>query len=148
MGAAVILLKAEAERRVREAGEQAYPNECCGALIGVFGYDGIKTVEGIIPIQNTREVEEQYHRFQIESEDLMRVENEARSRKQDVLGFYHSHPDHPARPSLFDQDHALPFYSYVIVAVEQVRSTELTSWELTSDRTQFLEERIERFNEE
>ena len=60
----------------------------------------------------------------------------------DVIGFYHSHPDHPAAPSEYDKDHALPFYSYVIVSVRQGVAGELTSWELTADRAVFLPENI------
>jgi proteasome lid subunit RPN8/RPN11 len=60
--------------------------------------------------------------------------------KLDVIGFYHSHPDHPAAPSAYDKDHALPFYSYVIVSVQQGKAQDFTSWELTADRTAFLQE--------
>jgi proteasome lid subunit RPN8/RPN11 len=67
----------------------------------------------------------------------MKAELAARKRGWEVLGFYHSHPDHPARPSDYDREYALPFYSYVIVAVERGKAAELTSWELAADRGQF-----------
>jgi len=60
--------------------------------------------------------------------------------KLDVIGFYHSHPDHAAKPSEYDKDHALPFYSYVIVSVEKGAAKELTTWELSADRKVFLAE--------
>jgi len=60
----------------------------------------------------------------------------------DVIGFYHSHPDHPSAPSDYDKDHALPFYSYVIISVKQGKADELTSWELTPDRAKFVAEKI------
>jgi proteasome lid subunit RPN8/RPN11 len=138
----MLTLPREWEEAIRTEGEAAYPNECCGVLLGQYGDTGSRTVEGIIPIHNAREAEEQYHRFQIDSEDLMKAEKEARKQNRDVLGFYHSHPDHPARPSEYDQEHALPFYSYIIVGVEKGKSAELTSWELKTDRTQFLEEEL------
>ncbi|MDR3342653.1 MAG: M67 family metallopeptidase [Treponema sp.] len=137
----MIVLPGVWEDAIRQEGERAYPNECCGILLGRIRDDG-KSAEGIIPIHNAREAEEQYHRFRIDSEDLMRAEMEARKQNRDVLGFYHSHPDHPARPSDYDKDHALPFYSYIIVAVERGKAAELTSWELTPNRAQFLEEKV------
>jgi len=126
---------------IRSEGESAYPNECCGILLG-RGAGEAKQVEEIIPIDNAREEAEQYHRFRIEPEDLMKAEKTARKQGRDVLGFYHSHPDHPARPSDYDREHALPFYSYVILEVHEGRAGELTSWELTEDRTAFMEEKI------
>ncbi|GHU54408.1 hypothetical protein FACS189442_0600 [Spirochaetia bacterium] len=127
---------------IRREGEKAYPKECCGALLGTLLDDNSRRVENILPIDNKREEAEQYHRFEIQPEDYMRAEKTARSQGRDVLGFYHSHPDHPAKPSDFDRDHALPFYSYVIAAVEKGKAVDLTSWELTTDRTQFLEEEL------
>jgi proteasome lid subunit RPN8/RPN11 len=138
----MIELGAEWDTAIRREGEKAYPNECCGVLLGMILDDNGRRVENILPIDNKREEAEQYHRFEIQPEDYMRAEKTARSQGRDVLGFYHSHPDHPARPSGFDQDHALPFYSYIIVAVEKGKAADLTSWELTTDRTQFLEEEI------
>jgi proteasome lid subunit RPN8/RPN11 len=136
----MIALKAETERRIREEGEKAYPDECCGFLLGRFNDDGGRRAETIIPVANAREAEEQYHRFVIRPEDFMRAEKEARRQNRDIIGIYHSHPDHPARPSEYDREQAMPFYSYVIVAVEAGRAAELTSWELADNREQFFEE--------
>jgi proteasome lid subunit RPN8/RPN11 len=72
----------------------------------------------------------------------MKAELEARKRKLEVLGFYHSHPDHPARPSDYDREFALPFYSYIITAVDKGKAGDFTSWELTTNREQFLPEEI------
>jgi proteasome lid subunit RPN8/RPN11 len=140
--AVVILLKAEAERRVREAGEGAFPNECCGFLLGGFSPGGEKQADTVLAVENTREAGEQYHRFVISAEDFMRAEIEARRLKLEIVGIYHSHPDHPARPSDYDREHALPFYSYLILAVKAGKAEELTSWELNDDRTKFMEEGI------
>jgi proteasome lid subunit RPN8/RPN11 len=138
----VIALSAELEAVIRGEGEAAYPDECCGILLGRLSEDGRKIAEAVMPIVNAREAEERYHRFRIEPEDLMRAEKEARKQGRDVLGFYHSHPDHPARPSDYDREYALPFYSYIIVAVEGGRAGDFTSWELAADRSVFLEEDI------
>jgi proteasome lid subunit RPN8/RPN11 len=146
----VLALGPEWEAAIRAEGEKAYPNECCGVLLGKLedtaeGLEGGKRrVENIIPIENSREEAERYHRFEIQPEDLMRAELAARKAGRDVLGFYHSHPDHPAKPSDFDREHALPFYSYVIAGVNKGRAGELTSWELAPDRANFLEEEIWR----
>jgi proteasome lid subunit RPN8/RPN11 len=133
---------------IRAEGEKNYPHECCGAILGraadpcISGDGGLRAAKAVVPIENAREAEAQYHRFIIEADDVMRVELAARKQGLDILGFYHSHPDHPARPSDYDQEHALPFYSYVIVAVEKGGAAALTSWRLTADRSGFVEEEI------
>ena len=81
-------------------------------------------------------------RFRISAEDYRRAEARAAERGSALLGFYHSHPDHPARPSEFDREHALPWWSYVIVSVQQKRSTDVLSWELREDRSRFDAEEI------
>jgi proteasome lid subunit RPN8/RPN11 len=140
----MLRLSSELEKRIRRDGETAYPNECCGVLIGEIDNDGIKTVKHTLTIDNAREDGEQYHRFLITPEDMMKAEQSARSMKLDVIGFYHSHPDHPSAPSGYDKDHALPFYSYVIVSVDKGKAQVLTSWELKDDRTDFVQEEINK----
>jgi proteasome lid subunit RPN8/RPN11 len=140
----MIVLSGNQEAAIRKEGEIAYPNECCGILLGTLGDNGRRAVEDIIPIENAREAGEQYHRFRIEPEDLMKAEFAARKRRLDVLGFYHSHPDHPAKPSDYDQEHALPFYSYIITAVDKGKAGDFTSWVLKADRSEFVREEIKR----
>jgi proteasome lid subunit RPN8/RPN11 len=137
----VILLKAETEERIRQEGEKAYPNECCGFLLGLTA-EGDRRADLVLTVENAREAGEQYHRFVITPEDFMRAEKEALKQNREIFGIYHSHPDHPARPSDYDREYALPFYSYVILAVTAGKAAELTSWELSGDRNQFLEEEI------
>jgi proteasome lid subunit RPN8/RPN11 len=141
----VIVLTAEVERRIREEGERGWPNECCGFVLGALENGG-KRADFVLPVENNWEAGEQYHRFVISPEDFMRAEAEARRGKKELLGIYHSHPDHPARPSGYDKEQALPFYSYLIVSVRGStagpRAEELTSWELSDKRDQFLEEKI------
>lgn len=138
----MISLKALDQQAIRAHGEADFPYECCGLLIGRFAEDGTKEVEEIMAISNAREEEAKRTRFLIKAEELMRGEKHARSRNLDVIGFYHSHPDHPAIPSQFDLDHAWPVYSYVIVSVMAGQSADLTSWELDPDAGKFNSEEI------
>jgi len=138
----MLRLSPDLEKNIRADGEAAYPNECCGVLIGEVDSEEIKTVKSTLTIDNAREDGEQYHRFLITPEDMMKAEQTARSMKLDVIGFYHSHPDHPSKPSGYDKDHALPFYSYVIVSVDKGKAQILTSWELTDDRSDFVQEKV------
>ena len=139
----MIELTQEITRLIGAEGEKAYPNECCGALFGHFSAQGDARVTAIFPIVNARESEEQYHRFVITADDSLRAERAALSQDVDVIGYYHSHPDHPAIPSEFDREHALPFYAYIIVAVAQREAGALTSWRLTQDRQRFLQEDVQ-----
>jgi len=126
---------------IKAEGKKAYPNECCGILFGSLDEKGEKTVTQILPIKNEFSEGEQYHRFLITPENMLDAEKKARALKLDVLGFYHSHPDHPAKPSDFDREHALPFYSYIITSVEKGEALDFTSWILKDDRSAFdLEE--------
>ena len=136
----MLILPNELETTIRTESENAYPNECCGILMGEINDTGTKTVRQVEAIVNAREDGAQHNRFLITAEDMLHAERTARVAKLDVIGFYHSHPDHPSAPSEYDKSHALPLYSYVIVAVEKGVSKELTSWELTPDRTAFLSE--------
>lgn len=127
---------------IRKHGEADYPNECCGLLIGNFDAAGGKFADEVYPISNAREEPAKRNRFLIAPEEMLRGEKHARARKRDVVGFYHSHPDHPAKPSQLDLDHAWPVYSYVIVSVVNGAAAELLSWELNSDRLHFNPEEI------
>jgi proteasome lid subunit RPN8/RPN11 len=125
---------------IREHGRRTYPEECCGALLGRF-VDGVATVEVARAIANVRE-DGRRRRFLVDPRDYLEVEREADRQGLTVLGFYHSHPDHPAAPSDFDRRHAWPNLHYVIVAVEAGVPRELTSWLLSEDRSIMREESI------
>lgn len=142
---------------IRGHGAREYPNECCGLMLGTAD-DDRKEVREIIPLANLRHdpkraqellpldapgKESERNRFLIDPLEQLKVEKEARARGLDVLGYYHSHPDHPARPSNYDREHAWPWYSYVIVSVERGEAKALTSWVLAEDRTRFDEEAVE-----
>jgi proteasome lid subunit RPN8/RPN11 len=132
-----LTLSAKELEQIRLHGEADYPHECCGLLIGSFDASGAKVADEILPIGNSREEPAKRTRFLIAPEDLMRGEKHARQRQRDVVGFYHSHPDHPAVPSAFDLEHAWPVYSYVIVSVRDGRAEDLFSYELRADRSRF-----------
>jgi proteasome lid subunit RPN8/RPN11 len=133
----VIALSAEHREAIRRHGEADYPHECCGILVGRFGPDGAKSVVAIVPISNAREEEAKRNRFLITPDEVLRGERLARQKRLDVVGYYHSHPDCPAVPSGFDQEHAWPTLSYVIVSVRQGAAEDLRSWELAADRSRF-----------
>jgi proteasome lid subunit RPN8/RPN11 len=119
---------------IRKHGSETYPHECCGALIG---RDGVVTATFALP--NTTE-EGPRRRFLVRPDDYREAEKQARDAGGDLLGFYHSHPDHPARPSQYDLDHAWPFFSYIIVSVRAGAPEDMTSWRLREDRSTFDEE--------
>ena len=83
------------------------------------------------------------NRFSVTSDDVRDAEKVAREKGIDVIGWYHSHPDHPAAPSQYDRDHAWPWYSYIIVSVANGEPEDMTSWRLTDDRSQFLPEGVQ-----
>lgn len=135
-------------REIEQHGEQDYPHECCGLLVGHFETDGKKVVVETYPLQNAREEEARHNRTLILPKDLLRVERYAREKKMDVVGYYHSHPEDRAVPSQYDLDHALPVWSYIIVSVLQGKAADLRSWEMGNDRSKFNEENIGTSDEE
>jgi proteasome lid subunit RPN8/RPN11 len=134
-------------RQIEDEGVRAFPDECCGVMIGhdeqsANGHR--RVVERLQRLTNSFEAEEQYHRFRLDPKEYIEVEKAAGAEGKLVLGFYHSHPDHPARPSEYDRQHAWPFYSYVIVSIMQRQPAAMTSWLLDEATEQFTEEKIER----
>ena len=127
--------------KIRVHAMEAYPEECCGILLGTER-DAGKEVYDVIRIGNARE-ENRTRRFLIAPEEYRRAEVAAGAEGLGVMGFYHSHPDHPARPSQFDLDHAWPWCSYVIVAVEGGIPAATRSWVLKEDRSGFDEEIVD-----
>jgi proteasome lid subunit RPN8/RPN11 len=145
---------------IRAHGTRDYPNECCGILLGRSS-DEHKEVTEVVALRNLRHepdraqailpidspaIESERNRFLIDPKDQIWVEKDARERKLVVLGYYHSHPDHPARPSTYDCDHAWPWYSYVIISIQQGSAGELSSWVLRDDRSAFDSEPVEVVN--
>ena len=122
---------------IRRHGEETYPHECCGALVG-RAREATPAVTAIVPLPNTTE-EGPRRRFLVRPSDYRLAEQRAGELDCDLLGFYHSHPDHPARPSQYDLDHAWPTFAYVIVSVASAIARDVTVWFLKDDRSAFEE---------
>jgi len=137
----VIRLPQAVAEEIRSAGARSYPEECCGALVGRAS-DGSKSVLMARPFANGR-ADERERRYYVGPDAYREAEAWARAQGLDVVGIYHSHPDHPARPSEFDREHAWPWYSYVIVSVEQGKPSLMTSWVLTEERDRFDPEELQ-----
>ena len=126
---------------IRRHGEETYPHECCGALVGRDG-----RVVAAVALPNTTE-EGPRRRFLVRPSDYRLAEQRAGELGGELLGFYHSHPDHPARPSQYDLDHAWPTFAYVIVSVVSGTSRDVTIWWLKEDRSTFEEGTLEHGDE-
>ena len=137
-----LILNAQNLTALQQHVEGTYPYEGGGWLIGRVGDGGGKEVMEIKPIANQRELEDQHNRILITDQLYRQGEAYADSQNLLLVGFFHSHPDHPARPSEFDRDHALPWWSYLIISVQQGKSAEVLSWELRDDRSGFAGETI------
>jgi proteasome lid subunit RPN8/RPN11 len=132
-------------KQIDAEGASAYPNECCGIIYGRdVTANGVtrRVVERLEAVANEFEAGEQYHRFSITAKTLMAAEKSAGDAGQMVLGFYHSHPDHPARPSEYDREHAWPFYSYIIVSIAKREPVDMTCWVLNEQTEAFEKQEI------
>jgi proteasome lid subunit RPN8/RPN11 len=137
---ATIRISRELSSRIQAHAVETYPHECCGALLGSDG-ETDREVAGLLPLANRRN-DSPRNRFSISADDVRAAERAAQERGLDLIGWYHSHPDHPALPSEFDRQHAWPWYSYVIVSVERGEAKQMSSWRLTEDRARFMFEEI------
>jgi proteasome lid subunit RPN8/RPN11 len=131
-----VLLPESALAEIRTQGEAAYPEECCGFLIGVSEGDNVRRVTRVRPAINRVEKERE-RRFVIPAEELLRAEAELGPGETSVVGFYHSHPDHPPRPSEFDREHAWPWYSYLVLAVQRGLAGAMGAFELDPESRTF-----------
>lgn len=132
-----LTLPTDVHDRLRAHAEAAYPEECCGVLLGRIEDDGVRVVD-LFPVEN-RDAEARERRYLIGPGDYLRAERAAEADGLDVVGFYHSHPDHPARPSATDlADATFPGFVYTITAVEHGRAAATTAWRLAYDRDRFL----------
>ena len=129
-------ISAVVDEAVRAHGAETYPDECCGALYGANS-----VVTDTLALPNVTE-EGPRRRFRISGKDYLKTERRASELGAELLGFYHSHPDHPARPSQYDLDHALPTFSYINVSVRGGTPEDMTSWRLRDDRSAFDPEEL------
>jgi proteasome lid subunit RPN8/RPN11 len=141
--AALAVSAADMEAIGRHA-ERTYPEECCGFLLGRMPAperNGATLVERVVPAANERQ-DSRHNRFVMSPETVLAAHKEARAAGLAVVGYYHSHPDHPAEPSEFDREHAWPGLSYLIVAVHGGVVDRARSWRLRDDRERFDEEHL------
>jgi proteasome lid subunit RPN8/RPN11 len=131
-----IFIPAWAAEEIRRESAAAYPQECCGILFGRDEADR-RVVVGLEPVRNAFDESERHHRFSIDPKTLMQADRTAAEKGMAVVGFYHSHPDHPARPSEYDREHAWPFYSYVIVSLAGGDPIDMTCWVLDESTNTF-----------
>ena len=137
-----LVITPELMRKLRVHAETSYPDEGAGLLLGTVDDDTL-IVESILELHNAREPGARHNRYLITAQDMLRAEDEAAQLGMDVLGVFHSHPDHPAQPSNFDRQWAMPWFSYLITSVTSGTTAEMRSWRLAENRGAFSEERIE-----
>lgn len=131
-----ITLGAELQQRIFAHLQSTYPNEGGGFLFGTHTADGI-VIADTNPVTNVFAAEEQYHRYAMTPLDWANQEDAAEERGLTLVGYYHSHPDSPAIPSIYDRDHALPNFVYIITQVQDGQAVDMRVWQLKDDRTAF-----------
>lgn len=152
-----IRVKQEHVESIYQHGEREYPRECCGFLLGV-NTDGVNLLGEVYPAQNVWEKESHYlaageadeakksesklNRYLITPDQYRQADAYARERGYGIIGYYHSHPDHPAAPSGYDLDHSCwPGESYIIVSIQQGKAATLNSF-TKPDYTEFEQEDV------
>lgn len=161
----MLIVGVELRREIGRLGEAGYPREICGFLIGRMS-DSERRVERLRPVRNAWddspelrqtmledrgedgpsraewEAASEERRFLIDPRDYAAVDREARADDLEIVGFYHTHPDHPAQPSKFDHDMAMPDQSYVIVSIRDGHAAEFRSWQIPDFGAPFEEEQV------
>ncbi len=135
-----LVLDARHQGAIRRHGEADYPAEACGLIGGALEGDRKVAVQ-LVPLGNQR-TDSARNRYLIDPESFRRAQEKLERDGLDVIGVYHSHPDHVPEPSAFDREHAWPWLSYVIVGVGRGRAEDMRSWVLSDDRAGFDEEPI------
>jgi proteasome lid subunit RPN8/RPN11 len=120
-----LLLPAALTREIEQHAGASYPHECCGVLIGTGG--AAMMIESVHQVRNQR-AGRCRDRYEVDPREILRLDRYAEERGQEIIGFYHSHPDHPATPSHTDQAHAWPGYVYVIVSERTSGAVEIRAW--------------------
>lgn len=134
-------LSPELLRAIHAHGELAYPEEGAGLILGIV-QAGDRTATALSPRPNNFQPESRRRRYLITAEDMLEAEEQAEKLGVDVIGVFHSHPDHPAQASEFDREWAMPFYSYVITSISNARAVESRSWRLDEGRARMTEEKL------
>jgi proteasome lid subunit RPN8/RPN11 len=136
-----ILIPCKLSDSINRIAEQSYPEESAGFLLG-NQQGSSRFVLQLLPLQNKSAAETRKNRYLIDAEQMIKAELEAEQSGFDLIGVFHSHPDHPAVPSEFDRQWALPWFSYLITSVRSGNCDHSRSWRLRDDRLSFEEEQI------
>jgi proteasome lid subunit RPN8/RPN11 len=128
--------------QIRAHGEAHYPDEGAGLLLGRLGGEQ-RLVTRLVPLDNDFDERERHHRYLISPRAMLDAQTLADSLELDILGVFHSHPDHPAEPSEFDRQWALPWFSYLITRVQEGQARESRTWRLSEDRRRFEEQPLD-----
>jgi proteasome lid subunit RPN8/RPN11 len=134
-----IKISSEALQVMYEDSKSAFPNECCGFLYGNENEE--RLIDLAIPVVNSKEGD-QRRRFEISPFDYMKAEQFAIENDTQLLGVYHSHPNHPAIASETDLSKAMPYFSYVIVSIYDGEIKDVKSWKLKDEERTFEEEEV------
>jgi proteasome lid subunit RPN8/RPN11 len=137
MNKETIILKEPAYRYIIRHATETYPEECCGIIIGTI-LNGRRVITEVRETKNTHS-ENHTRRYLISPDEYRKAEEHARSEKKEIIGFYHSHPDHPAIPSDFDREYAWPWFLYIIIEIRNADIREIRGWQLHDDRSGFKE---------
>ncbi len=138
----IIRLTTDQLTAIEAHGESTYPNEGAGFLLGRTPDPETLLIEAVLPVENRREAGAQYNRYELSPKDYLRAELEAAKQEIDLVGVFHSHPDHPSEPSTFDRDHALPHFAYLITSVQAGKAAITQAWRLREGRDRFDEDRL------
>jgi proteasome lid subunit RPN8/RPN11 len=144
---AILVLPESIARSIEAEGVRNYPNECCGILIG-RDVENSRRIEEMRAVDNAFNVDRLRDRFLISPRAIYQAEKDLQNTGRTIVGFYHSHPDHPARPSDYDREHAWPFYSYVIVSIAGAQAVDMTSWVLDETSHTFRRQEIQELSTE
>ena len=140
-----IYITKEIEQLFKSHGENDYPHESCGFILGHFKEAESYGTE-YLPATNIKQ-ENRERRFLIDPSAYQSAEDEADKKRLSIISIVHSHPDHPHRPSEFDRDHAWPGFSYIIISVQKGKAVSYRSWQLNQNRELFIKENIEILEE-
>jgi len=132
--------------QIHDHGAAAYPEEGAGLMLGQAN-GNTRVVRTILALNNAREDSARHNRYLLTAHDMLAGEQEAARLGLDIVGVFHSHPDHPDQPSEFDREWALPWFSYLITRVDQGKAISSRSWRLTDGRDEFGEEFIQVIQE-
>ena len=127
-------------REMVEHARKAYPNECCGAMLGTMD-DGRKRVAMAMPLENAS-AGSQRQRYELRPEDLLQADREARQRNMDLIGIYHSHPDCGAYFSETDLKNSCPWYSFVVLSIQKGEFDHANSWLPNAEQTKAEKEEL------